>query len=150
MPNKCIHRPTSAVAGTLTALALSRKEEDLNQLLECLGGAMAGWLGGALPDWIDPPVSPRHRSVGHAVVPVGTAISVLVSKITSVQESMRWRAEELKAAASTTSSPWEWLLHALTSVLARIGAGAVAGLPAGYVLHLVLDASTPAGLPIFS
>jgi len=50
----------------------------------------------------------------------------------------------------SAATPLERLWQGLVELLCRIGAGALAGLLAGYCSHVALDALTPAGLPLLA
>lgn len=142
------HEQVGGPTGAVAAFVLARKQAPAARIVESLGGYVGGVLGAKLPDIIDPPTSPHHRSIGHGVVPVGLASHALVNRIPAWQEQLRRNADEHSVAAAQTTGVWDRLLHSLLEFLCRVGAGTLAGIPAGYLSHLALDATTPAGLPL--
>ena len=70
--------------------------------------------------------------------------------LTDWQEKLRARAEaerrEYEAASSFLGQAW----HLVLSILCRLASGALVGSVAGYLSHLAMDFTTPAGLPIFA
>jgi hypothetical protein len=67
-----------------------------------------------------------------------------------------WQAQ-LRAEASRRASlrqpavtSFERFWQVLVEILCRLGAGALAGLLAGYGSHVALDAFTPASLPLLA
>ena len=143
MPNKHVHRPVGTVLGGTAAFALADPE---HRLLETLGGLIGGWLGSVMPDRIDPPISPRHRSVGHGVLSAGGSLVALFSNLPRLQEWLRSKARELEAARSPSTFGHFRLLAALC----RSCAGLIAGFLTGYACHLIQDSRTPAKLPVFA
>jgi hypothetical protein len=57
------------------------------------------------------------------------------------------RHAELRRAAVTLL---ERLWHGIMELLCRLVSGALAGLIAGYGSHVMLDARTPAGIPLIA
>jgi len=148
MPNADFHCPVAALTGATAALALA-PQDGKAALLEALGGAVGGLLGGSAPDVFDPPTSPRHRSLGHGVLIAGAAKlwcarrePQLQSALRQPRSSPRALAGERPAGPRGASAPFDPVGHFL--------AGVAAGFVAGYASHLVLDGMTPAGLPAFA
>lgn len=143
MPNKELHRPVGVVAGAVTAGLLADKD---HWFLETLGGSLGGWLGAAMPDWIDPPTSPNHRDLAHGVLSAGGCLVALLCKLNELQVRLRTRASELEQTASRSPATSKNLL--LAAAACRLGAGLIAGFLAGYACHLIQDSRTPARLPV--
>jgi hypothetical protein len=122
----------------------------LHLLLEAIGGLLGGRIGAKMPDIIDPPTSPNHRSIGHGVVPVVAGTAVAVRGLDRAQPKLRQRADRHAAARAQSSNRIAQLLHLLAEWACRIGAGVLAGIIAGYGSHIALDAFTPAGLPVLA
>lgn len=148
MPNADSHGPVAALAGAAAAITLA-PQDSRAALFEALGGAFGGYLGGRTPDLIDPPTSPRHRSVGHGVLTSGAALLWCVRRLPRAQAALRQPrsspralAEEHRAGPRGASAPFDPVGHFLASV--------AAGFVAGYASHLLLDGMTPAGLPAFA
>lgn len=133
MANRRAHQVVGTGVGIAWATYCARGQEDDNQALEVFGGAVAGFIGGRMPDILDRPTHPGHRDVAHAVAPVGTIASWYFVNLDGWQESLRAAACEYGG---------------IMEVLFRVAAGAVAGFGVGYLSHLALDATTPRGLPL--
>jgi len=144
MPNCDLHRPVGAILGFGASLGLALHAGSTHPLLEALGGAAGGWIGGALPDWIDPPDSPRHRGFGHGIFTAGIGLTISVVKLRAWQTWLRSRAYQAQEHANAEG--WLW---ALKAPLYHILAGLIAGLISGYICHLADDSQTPSGLPVF-
>jgi len=134
------HRAIGTAAGAGYALAKANQQAPEHVLLEILRGALAGNFGARLPDVFDSPLHPGHRSLAHGIVPVATAGRAAVNALDG------WQVQ-LRAEANRTL---ERLWQALVEVLCRLGAGALAGLLAGYGSHVALDAFTPVSLPLLA
>lgn len=149
MPNRKVHVATSTFAGAFFASNQAAQQPAVHQLIESIGGIIGGWVGGRLPDLIEPPTSPNHRGSAHSFAVVGGLIKVGNDSLGTWQERLREKADELAVQraglpADSLSRP----LYALAEVLCRLLAGLLAGLTAGYVTHLMLDAGTPRSLRI--
>ena len=150
MANHREHALAGAWRGGVAAAFLARDQALAPLLAEVAGGACAGRLAAALPDIIDPPTSFRHRSIGHGAAPVAAGIVALVRRLSQIQQQFREEAQHHAGARDQTASCWARLYHVIAEYFLRFVAGAVVGAAAGYVSHLVLDAGTPMGLPIFA
>ena len=149
MPNRDTHQPIGILAGGLAAGVVAYRVEG-DVLAEGLGGAIGGWLGARLPDWIDPPTSPHHRSVGHGVVPVLAVLRRAEAHVSEWQADLRQGAAEHRAARDSASTCWQRISHLLLELLYLAASGALVGALWGYVSHLVMDATTAASLPLFA
>ena len=134
--------------GAAVALALAEDHRPLAAGLEALGGALAGDLGGQLPDEFDPPLHGYHRSLGHGVVPCLTAGRAMAAKVTVWQRSIRSEGalNEQRWRLGVTEN--ERLDGFVRMIVCRLLVGALPGLIAGYASHLVLDLGTPRRLPL--
>ena len=151
MANRIAHDAGGFAAGMIVAAAMAGNQSASGVLLEYVGGGIGGLAASRLPDIFDPPVSPRHRDVAHAVVPVGAALAVVLGLVREGQEKLRAYADSLAARrAYSQLTDIEALLSHFFEWLARLLAGALAGVVGGYLSHLALDSCTPAGLPIFA
>lgn len=146
MPNRKTHQKVGMTAGAVAAAYHARQETVGDLLMEVLGGGCAGWLAGALPDILEPAYrNPRHRSVCHSsFLLVATAMMALERE----RERLRQRARELHESRQTATNLLEVAALFLLEIAYRFLAGALAGLQAGYVSHLALDAGTKASLPL--
>jgi membrane-bound metal-dependent hydrolase YbcI (DUF457 family) len=144
------HRAIGTLAGGGYALAKAQQQRPENILLEVIGGLLAGNLGARLPDSLDPPLHPGHRSVSHGILPVATAGVGAVRSLDGWQARLRAEANRRASLRATAATPLQRLWQALLEILCRLGAGALAGLLGGYGSHIALDAFTPAGLPLLA
>jgi hypothetical protein len=149
MSNRRAHVLVGSVVGGGAAAWTARKQSPSAQLLETLGGIGGGVVGARMPDVIDPPTCWNHRSVGHGIAPIGAAATALFKMLEGWQEKLRARADaehhKYEAATSFLAQAW----HLVISLLCRLASGALVGFVAGYLSHLAMDFTTPAGLPIF-
>jgi len=129
---------------------MAREETPINKLTEALSGMAVGTFAGMLPDILDPPTHPGHRSVAHAIVPAGTAGVTVAPRIGSAQQWFREKAEQCRARRAVATNFFDSFVLLLAEILLRLCAGAVVGLAAGYASHLLLDAGTPDGLPFIT
>lgn len=150
MPNRPIHIATSTPAGAGYAFYKSNSQNDLSRLLETLGGAAGGYVGGILPDGIDPPIHPGHRSWGHGLAPVAAATVVWNQGLDGWQDRLRqhanYHAQLRTQATDLLSTTW----HGFVEWVLRLLSGFIAGIGAGYVTHVALDFGTPRCLPLIS
>lgn len=150
MSNSRTHRAIGTVAGAGYALTKANQQAPEHVLLEVFGGALAGNFGARLPDVFDPPLHPGHRSLAHGIVPVAAAGRAAMNALDGWQAQLRAEANRRaglrQSAATTLERFWQYLVE----ILCRLGAGALAGLLAGYGSHVALDAFTPASLPLLA
>ena len=146
MPNGATHARVGAASGVAVA-AYRARTAPMDQLIaEAVGGLIGGWVGGVLPDLLEPATSPNHRKLAHSAAAGG---ALTFARIAEWQATCRAAADA--AAIRALSHPlgsrdreraqWDVLLW-------RLLAGVLVGLVAGYASHLVLDAGTPKGLPL--
>jgi len=135
--NRVAHENTGIICGAAASLGLAYQDDRADLLLEILGGLLGGWLGGRLPDLLEPATHPDHRAIFHSLTVGGGGNAAAISKVPQWQADLRARARECTAAGD------HW-----GALLMNLLVGVVAGLPAGYVSHLVLDSTTPKSLPI--
>lgn len=137
MPNRVVHRTTGAAAGLAISLVETQGAPREKRTVEVIAAMAGGVAGAAAPDWIDPPTSPNHRSMGHSIVIAGGGLGVAISNVDI------WRAALQSRAAASFS---EGRTGAGYSYL--IASGLLTGFIVGYASHLILDAGTPKGLPL--
>jgi len=98
------------------------------------GAATGGLIGARLPDIFDPPCTPNHRQVAHAVAPVGfLAVKTWAGAVEFVE---------------STLAEGDLEINPVTRFTRFFVAGLVKGAALGYLSHLALDACTPCGLPL--
>lgn len=148
MPNGPIHALTSTPAEALYSFHKSNNQSGLAKVLESTGGAIGGYIGGILPDWIDPPVHPGHRSLAHGLAPVATGAAFWYRNLDDWQNHLRQTTDQHAycRAMSTDFASTAW--HAFAEWVLRLLSGFLAGIGAGYITHVALDFATPRCLPL--
>jgi membrane-bound metal-dependent hydrolase YbcI (DUF457 family) len=121
MPNAKAHAQIGAVAGAVTYVVMSHHYERKMDVLEAGFCALIGMASAALPDLIEPALTPNHRGTAHSVVILFLLLALI---ILFCQDEEGKREEFVKMV--------------------------VASAGAGYLTHLIADSCTPKGLPIFS
>jgi len=147
MSNKRTHQAVGALAGGGLALALSNGQSTPHQIIEGIGGAISGYGFGCLPDILEPPLSPNHRSLAHGAAPGVALITICARQLESWQSYLRTQADSQAALAEQAQTIVSELWHLFLEFLYRLLAGAVAGALGGYGSHLVLDGFSPQSLP---
>lgn len=148
MPNGKTHQVVGAASGAAYAAYLAQNETDANWVFEALGGAIGGTYAARLPDIIDPATSPNHRSIAHGMIPVSYGVHWSNNQAKDLQVTLREFAKSQAEKSESSDRPLECLAHGLLAIFSTIVCGAVVGAVAGYTSHVVLDAMTPAGLPV--
>jgi len=140
MPRRKTHVEVGALIGVLAGAYVGRDEKSGYNVATILGGFVGGIAGGRLPDILEPPINPRHRSVAHAIVPVGSAGMAMYEKYRrQIAECIRCSNAPMELGADGINWHKIWNLFL---------AGLLAGLAAGYVSHLILDGITTFSLPV--
>jgi hypothetical protein len=147
VPNGKAHAVFGTASGGVAAFCLALRDENGSPVVESVGGALGGYVGGRLPDWLEPSLgNPRHRSHCHSWAALGLDAGAAAKWLQKVQSDLRNRAHQHKERCTEVDdwpeAAWHWVLHALL----MLASGLVAGLAAGVASHLVLDAGTKAGL----
>ena len=152
MANLAEHDALGVLAGCTFALLLaakgSQQGDALDVLFEAMGGAVGGKLGSRLPDVLEPPTSSWHRSTAHSLVATGTVAAFVPPKTNALAEALRVHSRRSRQLAD--EQPTAAGRHQLARFLSRFAAGALNGLPAGYVSHTVLDSATPRSIPLIT
>jgi len=147
--NRDGHSTASLLSSILLPLltAPHMGQSPLHQILGAAGGA---YVGGRLPDIIDPPTSPRHRSIAHGCVPTSAALTRIWQHISPVWESA-WieQAERYKSLYVSECNPFLKFIYWIGFQISHCLVWACKGFVVGYVSHLICDNQTPMGLPIF-
>lgn len=107
-------------AGALTGVALAWYDQRQGEVVNPLLAIGVSTVFSKLPDWIEPATNPHHRQFFHS-------ISFLAMLGYGLKKTYNWKPENKSSQ----------ILRFLT-----LCAGA------GYISHLLLDASTPRSLPI--
>lgn len=146
--NRPAHDLVGAAAGAAASYYFARNQSDGDRFLEIIGGSIGGIVGSRLPDVIDPPTSPNHRSLGHGVVPVGCTAYAVWELLERSQAALRAKADDLRNDRDGLDGELRKLGSQLLEWLCRILAGMVMGVVGGYASHLALDVTTAKGLPL--
>lgn len=143
MPNRKTHTAAGIAAGASVCLAKQISLKEFSHL-ELLCSVFGGFLGGILPDLIDPPTSPNHRALGHSpiilILVVGAALFFMLQLEKNQDNRMR---------AANHSHVIGYDMREETadkSDLNKAIAGFFTGLCSGHASHLTLDSKTPAGI----
>ena len=147
MPNRPVHALSSTPAGAAYSFYKSNNQSGLAKLLESAGGALGGYIGGILPDGIDPPLHPGHRSLAHGLAPVTTGATFWYRSLDDWKNHLRQVADQAYGRAMSTdfaSTTW----HAFAEWVLRLLSGFPAGFGAGYITHVALDFAMPRCLPL--
>lgn len=160
MPDGKVHKVVGAVAGAGYASCRAKGQARADWVVEVMGGAGGGYVGGQLPDIFEPAISSWHRDVFHSCA-AGAAVISLKSVLAAWEAFCRERAEQYRARSmmpvaykeATNTIPLgvdlvARLLLIVAEFLWRFLAGFLNGLAAGYVSHLTLDALTPRSIPL--
>lgn len=145
MPNRATHAKVGAAVGATVAVYRARSAPVNHVIAEGVGGLLGGWVGGVLPDVLEPATSPNHRRFAHSVVAGGTLTFARLAEWQATCRTSADRAAEV-AILHPADSP-ERSQAELSALFWRFLAGALVGLVAGYASHLILDATTTRGLP---
>ena len=148
MPNRRTHIAVGAPAGLAWAAVNSLNQDYLDAAIELFGGLCGGGAGAALPDFIDPPCHPRHRSIGHGFLPVGSATAFWAKNLPSWQKRLRELADQHRVQRVVVDDGLEAFGHLLMELIFRFLAGFAAGIGAGYLSHIILDLGTPCCIPL--
>jgi hypothetical protein len=132
--NGTAHMLGGAIGGPIAGAALSVQANRQPTFAEVCGWLAAGIGGAKLPDLLEPAYCPRH-------------LVLLQSKfLQDCIETLRNNAEEHhRLAQSDPNGPG---LHRVWAYLLEFLAGVLPGLLGGYASHLILDSTTPCGLPL--
>lgn len=147
MPSRGTHQLIATIAGAALAYYEATQAGVEDPFFEVVGGGLAGWLTGTLPDEIEPALSHWHRAGAHSVA-AGGLIACAVPSLRRFATECRRSAEQSRLLAQTTSLAAVRQQNLTSEALSRLAAGFAAGLPAGYLSHLGADALTPRGIPL--
>jgi len=150
MPGRNTHKVAGALAGGGLALVKSTGQPVAHQITETIGGAVAGYGFGRLPDIFEPPRDPNHRSFGHSATTEMILSAVGVRELDAWQSFLRTHADRQAVLAMRAQTTTSELWHLFLEFLCRLLAGAVAGAFGGYGSHLALDAFTAQSLPFIA
>jgi hypothetical protein len=154
VPNRREHEIIGGFAGPAASMALSpvrRRRRRFYSSRPALAGRAAGSyvggrIGGRLADMIDVPTSPRHRGVGHAVVPQFGLLGLAMNLLLEWRDGWLDVADDIADYRRRSTSPFWSFLAALGELACGFIAEVPVGCVGGHVSHLFADATTPDGL----
>jgi hypothetical protein len=159
MPGRETHKYVGAAAGLALAAAQAQQESKPHFWIEMMGGAIGGMVGGMAPDWLEPAVCSWHRGVCHSAS-AGAALIYAQQTLANWASICRQNAAKCRAPQVQNVETGEWLpikrppmeqmWAEISEFIWTLLAGFLNGLAAGYVSHLLLDATTPRGIPILA
>lgn len=140
MANGKEHKVISGTIGGGAAFLYAQgKFQNEYTFLYTVGGVLGGIAGGKLPDIIDRPDTPNHRSFGHSWTLVGC--STLAEKKVTIFRNI---FTELQTKATELNSKGD----SFGAGCCHLAAAFMIGLVAGYGAHLAADMVTPRRLPL--
>lgn len=120
MPSAGTHAKFGAIAGGVTYIGMCKVYEHQPNIGELAVCVVASILAAAVPDLLEPAFTPNHRGLAHSLTTLTLISGLLAQHFCADHE----RAEAFKKI-----------------LLACLGVG--------YITHLLADARTPRGLPVF-
>jgi hypothetical protein len=148
MASRNAHLWVGTVSGLGLAAYQARNEQPAAFATETIGGALGGRVASLAPDWIEPAIHSWHRSTAHSYLTAGAIATTAHRRLSDWQRHCRAKASTHEKARQAATTTLEQAWHALMAFIWRFLSGFVAGLPAGYLSHLLLDAVTPRGIPL--
>jgi uncharacterized membrane protein YeaQ/YmgE (transglycosylase-associated protein family) len=148
--NRKTHVSAGIVCGAAAALYMAREQQGGAFVGEVLGGSLGGFVGALLPDKFEPPIHSWHRSTAHSVAAAGAIASTAMQSVAAWQQLCRNKAVHHEALRASAGDPALQAWHAVMAVVWHVLSGFAAGLPAGYLSHLALDACTPRCIPLLA
>jgi hypothetical protein len=145
MPSRNTHDTVGMLSGICGSLYLAKDEKPLWVIIESLAGALGGFFGSRLPDLLEPPTCPRHRSVFHSIAFSSGCGAWIRRELPNIQAWLRLHADRYQALSIASGGSF---LHAALGVICRLLSGFLAGIIFGYASHLACDATTPSSLPL--
>jgi membrane-bound metal-dependent hydrolase YbcI (DUF457 family) len=144
------HEIAGVVAGGSWALYQARDQEFIGLLFEGIGGAIGGYVGGKLPDLLEPAIHSYHRDFCHSLT-TGVALSAgTISAMEKWAKFCRDNAEDCRIRRTESVDGCSGFIYGFGEVVWRMLAGLLVGLVGGYISHLVFDAVTPRSIPLIS
>jgi hypothetical protein len=148
MANFKEHQTIGGLVGGTAALVCARNQPPLLILAEIYGGWLAGQHAGTWADVAEPATSSHHRDFCHALAPTAYGATLVLPQVDSIQTSLRSQAQACFQLAATTNDGLQQVVNIAAGLLMHVVAGAVPAVPASYLSHIALDASSPRGVPL--
>lgn len=148
MPGRKTHVNVGGLAGTGLAAYQSAGQMGTERIYEIVGGYFGGRLGGAWPDILEPGTSSWHRQFAHSITAGGVITAAAHAQLSLAQRWLRDKAAECDQRVAARREGESAILWQLCAVVLRFMAGMIAGVIAGYLSHVALDAFTPRSVPV--
>lgn len=160
MSDHSTHKLAGIGSGAVFAAYRAKHQSFESLLAEVGGGAIGGYLGGILPDVLEPAISSWHRSAAHSYISGGTVLASAKAMLSTWEMACRNNAENCKALRMIPTPDGSFMvappdriqqfLRSLAELFWRVAAGFLNGFTAGYISHLILDAVTPRSIPLLT
>jgi hypothetical protein len=147
MPKKPVHRTGGKVAGVAVAILRARNRKPIDGLLGGIGCILGADVGAQLPDALEPPTHGGHRKFGHSILAGGGVIKAS-QIVLDLEAKLIEQADSYSLRCDMACDTIDRLRYLLGEIALRVAAGFVLGLPAGFISHLAMDATTRRRLPI--
>jgi F0F1-type ATP synthase assembly protein I len=144
MSRRGVHEIVGGASGAAFSLASAQATRPSELAVDVIAGSIGGLLGGALPDLLEPPTGPRHRSFFHSVG-AAAGLAALLHRILPEPDAT---APDQRQHAGITDLLQPTSARTEEALPARLVRALVRGITVGAMSHLLLDAGTPAGLPM--
>lgn len=152
MPSKPIHVKAGMVSGAAAVAICNHVENNPSiSVADLVGGIAGGYLGGRIPDLIDPSKigGPNHRSYGHGIAQNSALAMWIFNNIQEFRKMCFEKATEFEIKSKELTDDVKSFFLTLVASFLRFVAGLAIGVIAGIISHLTLDSFTKKGLPIF-
>ncbi len=146
--NRKQHIVIGATAGTAFNFFTATKENRQPTLAELFGSGVGGACGARVPDVLEPAIHPNHRKMAHSGAALVGCIGLTKSR--PLTNAVTWLHQQAAARRALMKlDPEREFIHQLAAWLLEFLAGMIQALPVGYASHLVADATTVKGIPLF-
>lgn len=135
--------------GGVAALGFAADQPPALAFVEALGGWWAGEKAASLPDVFEPGTSSHYRGPAHSITSTAYGATVVFQNTREIQGQLRWAAQECFRTAQTSPNGLQQFVCGAFGLLLHFAAGAVPAIPASYASHVILDAGSPRGVPLF-
>lgn len=158
MADGLTHKLAGTGSGLILAAYRAKDQSPGDWIVEVAGGALGGYVGGILPDILEPAISSWHRGTAHSYVSGATLTTCVYRTLSDWETACRRQAQNYRAIrmirtpggafVAAPADPLHQLFSTAAELFWRLLAGFLSGLVAGYVSHLALDAATPRSIPL--